>query len=190
MLSYQFSRRKRLLELKGEAYFKVSRDVQRPFSIQTGNVSTTVLGTTFNVEAFPEDNRVEVSLVSGKVEVRIAGKGSTRSWSLSPGEQLQYLSQGEKVEKSVFNPQNETAWKGGQVVLVKTPLPTALHQISRFYNTALRFDTMNLKKCSVTSTFDQSNSIEEVLMVVLFSNNLTFKKHGNGYVIEGSGCDQ
>jgi len=188
-LSYQFSNKWRKIELDGEAFFEVQRDVRRPFSVKTGNLNTIVLGTSFNVEAFAEDKRVEVSLTKGKIKVQIDEAQAQRSWELNTGEQLEYLPVAGWVQKNSFNVESETAWKSGLVVLEKTPLPYALRQISRFYHTPLQFDTLRLQSCKVTSTFDKANTIDEVLTVLLFSNNLTYKKQGQGYLIEGSGCD-
>ncbi len=187
-LTYLITRRKRNLTLKGEAFFEVTKDPRRPFSVQTGNMSTTVLGTSFNIEAFPEDERVEVSLVTGKVAVKIEKDGASKNWEMKPGEQLQYLPVANEVMRSTFLTKDETAWREGQLVLQKMPLTTALRQISRFYNTELQFDTLQLKKCMVTSTFDKNNSIDDVLEVLLFSNDLTYQKKGATYTIEGPGC--
>lgn len=188
-ISYQFSRKGRKLELKGEAFFVVRRDVRRPFSVKTGKLTTTVLGTRFNIEAFAEDERVAVSLTSGKVKVEIDDDQVPRNWELAPGDQLEYLTRDGVAQKNQFNTIQETAWMNGRVVLEKTPLSNALKEISRFYHTSLRFDTLQLQKCKVTSTFDKSDPIDEVLTVLLFSNNLTYKKQGQGYIIEGLGCN-
>lgn len=187
-LTYLITRRKRNLTLKGEAFFEVSKDPKRPFSVQTGDMTTTVLGTSFNIEAFPEDERVEVSLVTGKVAVKIEKGGASKNWEMTPGEQLQYLPVANEVTRGTFLTKDETAWREGQLVLQKMPLTTALRQISRFYNTELQFDTLQLKKCIVTSTFDKNNSIDDVLDVLLFSNDLTYQKKGATYTIEGTGC--
>lgn len=187
-LTYLLTRHSRALTLKGEAFFEVAKDAKRPFSVQTGELTTTVLGTAFNIEAFPEDERIEVSLVTGKVKVKIEKNKAAKTWELNPGEQLQYLPKDNQIVRGNFQPKNETAWRDGQLVLQKTPLTTALRQISRFYNAELQFDTLQLKKCIVTSNFDKTNSIDEVLQVLLFSNDLTYQKKGTAYTIEGPGC--
>lgn len=187
-LTYVLTRRKRALTLDGEAFFEVTRDSKRPFTVQTGNMSTTVLGTSFNIEAFSEDERLEVSLVTGKVAVKIEQNGAFKSWQLAPGEQLQYLTKENQIRRGQFKMYDETAWREGQLVLQKMPLTTALRQISRLYDAELQFDTLRLNTCTVTSTFDQNNSIDEVLTVLLYPYNLTYQKKGDLYIIKGQGC--
>ncbi len=64
-----FGRKSRTVYLSGEAYFEVAQNRELPFVIHTGNVSTTVLGTTFNIRAYPGQEAVTVAVRSGKVKV-------------------------------------------------------------------------------------------------------------------------
>jgi ferric-dicitrate binding protein FerR (iron transport regulator) len=188
-LSYLMTSKKRSLTLKGEAFFEVTKNPQRPFVVQTGALSTKVLGTSFNVEAFPEDERVEVSLVTGKVVIEVKQGNNLQQLLLIPGEQVEYQPKKGKMTKSRFQTADETAWREGHLVLQKTPLNLALNQISRLYSTELHFDTLKLKKCIVTSTFNRADPIDEVLSVILFSSNLSYQKKGAIYTIKGIGCN-
>src|SRR5690606_31670859 len=61
----------REVRLEGEAYFDVTRNVNRPFIITTDKISIRVLGTTFNVKAYPDDARTEATLISGEIELSV-----------------------------------------------------------------------------------------------------------------------
>lgn len=187
-LSYLMTSKKRSLTLKGEAFFEVTKNPQRPFVVQTGALSTTVLGTSFNVEAFPEDERVEVSLVTGKVAIEVKKGNALNQIVLFPGEQIEYQPNNGKIVKSLFQTADETAWRSGRLVLQKMPLNLALNQISRLYSAELHFDALQLKKCIVTSTFNKTDPIDEVLSVILFSSDLSYQKKGGSYTIKGIGC--
>jgi len=188
-LSYLMTAKKRILTLTGEAFFEVTKDPKRPFVVQTGKLSTTALGTSFNIDAFPEDERVEVSLVTGKVAIEVKEGNSNKKLLLQPGEQVHYQTISGKMIKNSFQTSDETAWREGQLVLQKMPLNLALNQISRLYTAEFRFDTLLLKKCIVTSTFNKADPIDEVLSVILFSSNLSYQKKGAIYTIKGVGCE-
>ena len=64
-----FGVNQRRVLLKGEAYFKVAKDAEKPFIIQSGQLSTQVLGTAFNISAYPERDRMKVSVLTGRVRV-------------------------------------------------------------------------------------------------------------------------
>ena len=76
----------REVELKGEAYFEVAREEDRPFIIKTGDINTHVLGTSFNLRHYEKEDHIEVALVSGNVKVErvsetLSGQPS-ESWNL------------------------------------------------------------------------------------------------------------
>ena len=82
-----FAKDKRLVMLDGEAYFSVKKDTASPFIVETSQLSVKVLGTRFNVKAYPNDEKITTTLTSGKVEVSVQ---SQPPHILKPNEQLTY----------------------------------------------------------------------------------------------------
>ncbi len=84
----RFNGEKRKVKLEGEAFFDVVHDSNQPFIIQTDEVSTTVLGTSFNVRAYKGKENVEVTLVTGKVAVALKNKGKTLQNTIENNQQI------------------------------------------------------------------------------------------------------
>ncbi len=80
----RFTADQRLVSLDGEAFFEVVHDAKHPFIIRTGKVSTTVLGTSFNINAYQQKHTINVTLVSGKVAVAL----NTKNLIMLPNQQI------------------------------------------------------------------------------------------------------
>ena len=107
-----FNNDKRQIELSGEAYFEVAKDINRPFTVIAHGVTTTALGTSFNVNTYSK-NEVTVSLAEGKVQVEFDNEyNGFQDQYLVAGEQLAYNRDLRTIKKSLFNPKIN-AWKDG-----------------------------------------------------------------------------
>ena len=102
----------RTLTLEGEAFFKVAKDADRPFSVQTRHLSVEVTGTTFNVETYDDDDRITVSLAEGSVLLKdIMG----RSMSLRPSQQASYDKRTGKMSITKIDPDRVSSWRDGSI---------------------------------------------------------------------------
>ena len=167
-----FAKNKREIRLQGEAYFSVSHDSLRPFTVQTGPLQTTVLGTEFNVSAYEAEALVRVSLLKGKVKVNNAS-GQT---VLSPGQQAVYNHSEKSLQTLTFNTENETAWKDGKLVFRDASFSVISKAVERAYGYKLVDRTSN-ESWHYTGSFQK----EDVLTVV---ENICFSKHLS-YTVSG-----
>ncbi|MBN9383737.1 MAG: DUF4974 domain-containing protein [Chitinophagaceae bacterium] len=172
----------RQVKLEGEAFFEVAKDRQYPFTVYTRQLKTTVLGTSFNVRSWPAQSRVQVALVTGKVQVStgITGVAST---VLLPGQVLNYDSithQYEVLEKAVRG--DMTGWVKGKIVLDNTPLPEILQQLEQIYNVTIIYDTTKLAAVKLSGQF-RRDKIEDVLKNVLFPLDLTYSYENGKYLV-------
>jgi transmembrane sensor len=131
-LSYPatFSGKERRVELVGEAYFEVHHDASQPFIVSTRGQQIRVLGTSFNVNAYQDDNKTVTTLVNGRVQ--LSRDGNDEAPQLHPGEQSVLAGAGfeiAKVDASLF-----VAWKDGQFRFKATPLIEVMRQVERWYN--------------------------------------------------------
>jgi ferric-dicitrate binding protein FerR (iron transport regulator) len=92
----------RLISLDGEAFFEVKHDSKHPFIIKTGTVSTTVLGTSFNISAYPKHNTINVTLVTGKVAVALKANNQSQSEVMLPNQQIIVDKANKKLTKVDF----------------------------------------------------------------------------------------
>lgn len=131
----EFTGDKRNVRLTGEAYFEVARDEERPFSVTLANAEVRVLGTSFNVSAYPSDDTTLATLVSGSVEVA-AGKNTVR---LTPGSQAAVSTTGAITTREV-NTALYTSWTQGFFEFDGMRLYDICAQLSRWYDVEFEFE--------------------------------------------------
>ncbi|WP_020529371.1 FecR family protein [Flexithrix dorotheae] len=134
-----FSPEKREVFLEGEAFFDVSKDTLRPFIIHSGSLSTRVLGTSFNVKAYPNQEQITVAVVSGKVQVVKKQKSDKAPkptyFNLTPNEALVYEKSNEAFKKQkVKNINAFIAWKNNHIIFEKSSFPEIVMVLERFYD--------------------------------------------------------
>lgn len=128
-----FSTQERVIHLQGEAFFKVSKDAQRPFKVITGDVVTEVLGTSFNIKSDSILNEVEIALVEGSVSVSDK-KGN--SFMLQPHEMVKYAP--DNIEKSLFDHDQIVGWVHGKLVFHKATSQEVINKLENWYGVEFR----------------------------------------------------
>ena len=130
-----FKGKDRIVSLEGEAYFKVSKDVEHPFIVKTGNVQVRVLGTEFNVRGYsPAD--VRITLITGKVAV--SDTCGTHNVEMEPGQSAQLSTDGTFAVSEV-NIESFLYWKEGFFYFDDIPLADMMKEIGRWYNIDIEF---------------------------------------------------
>jgi transmembrane sensor len=175
----------REVRLSGEGYFKVSHDTLHPFVVQAGELQTVVLGTEFNIEAYPEEQSIKVSLQKGKVRVSAQRPGDSAGVRqvLQPG-QVACYSRGNgalSVKSSALN--NPAAWTSEGLVLNDVPLPDALRRIALKYNQPLHFDSVRAAQHQHVTAYFQEMDFGQVLTQLGFIAQFHTTKKGNSYLI-------
>ncbi len=152
----KFGRKKREVTLKGEAFFDIQRDEQKPFVVQTHNAQTTVLGTSFNIVA--DTLLTDVTVATGKVEVsnRIDEKVV-----LTPGQVANV--QAEKITKTNNDDPNFLAWKTGEFTFSDTPFQQVIEALNTYYTD--QFKPTAVEGCELNATFKQAK-IESVIETI------------------------
>jgi hypothetical protein len=130
-----FTGNDRKVEINGEAYFEVAKDVQRPFLVKINEeTEVEVLGTDFNVNAYRDEPVIATTLLEGAVRVVLKKKVQL----LSPGQQVQVKGTGLKLIKEADVAQ-AVAWKNGAFSFVNADLPTVMRQVARWYNVDVEY---------------------------------------------------
>jgi Fe2+-dicitrate sensor, membrane component len=124
----------RRVSLTGEAFFEVARDEEKPFIVETDQLEVRVLGTEFDVKAYPEAGTTEVSLFSGSVEVSNKHKSS----QLVPGEKLVYRH--ETAEMIIYELDQQVDWRDDTIKVFDMPLTELFRMIGDYYNMEIVFD--------------------------------------------------
>lgn len=173
-----FSDSVRSIQLEGQAFFDVSTDSARPFLVNTDRSVTEVLGTKFDIQAYPEDEQVEVTVAEGKVALRakqdttnLKGKEITKNQkgSLSP---TGVASVSEVQDLAVH-----VGWTEGKLVFSNEPFVRVKTTLERWYNIEIESDNSDqLNRRRFTGSFTDSQPMEEVLEAIALSLNMKYKK--------------
>ncbi|SEL96689.1 FecR family protein [Parapedobacter koreensis] len=126
----QFASDKREVSLTGEGYFEVAKDSKRPFLVSTAGQNVEVLGTQFNVTAYPNEPLTKTTLVEGRVKVSNRRSGVVHV--LKPGQQG--IAAGMDTHVKDVMATQFTAWKDGYFSFAETPFPEVLEQLARWYD--------------------------------------------------------
>lgn len=186
----KFGSRTREVYLEGEAFFEVSKDASKPFRIHSGSLTTTVLGTSFNVKAYGTDELQEVAVVTGKVSVvHEDDRQQSSEVLLQPGQKAVLAINKGKLWKEDFSDlEAYTSWKDGKLIFEDIPVDEVISSLGRFYNIDIQLGSEALRSCRVTATFDPM-PLEKVMYLLCFTLNAEYTHTGNSYFITGTGCD-
>jgi ferric-dicitrate binding protein FerR (iron transport regulator) len=182
-----FTKDSREVILSGEAYFDIARDKKHPFIIRTGKLHTTVLGTAFNIRAYPEENDVTVTVTRGKVEVEMEDK---TLGIITPNQQISFNKQNGSTVQQQVHADSILVWKQNDLVFDNTNFEEAAVIISNRFNVTVTFANELLKNCRFTASFLNENNIDQVLTVLCDVNNATYEKKNDLIIINGEGCNK
>ena len=150
----------REIYIEGEAYFDVAPDTGRPFVVNAGDLDVEVLGTQFNVLAYPEDVVTDVVLVEGSVGLT---KGDImENVVLSPGEKGMFDRGSNTIAARKVNTGIYTAWRTGELVFRRTPFENLAKKLERHYNVSIVIENEALKQEVFSASFN-NETIETVL---------------------------
>ena len=185
-ICFESSFRNRNITLNGKALFRVIHNNKSIFSVKTGNIITTDIGTEFEIDAL-EKRKVSVHLLSGKIKV-----GEVPNSKL--GMEDQYLNRGETLRINVVSgeftlikpPSLHKIDKDNSVkrlVFNKTPLKMVFIELERKYNTRITFNSSGLSKLTFTGNIEPQDSLEDILNTICFLNNLKCLSKPYGHYI-------
>lgn len=180
----RFSDSTRVVYLKGEAFFEVEHDPARPFTVVTDSVSTTVLGTSFNISAYPEDGKLSISVATGKVKVEKAG------WEtplLTAGEQVEVGETSTSFVVTNFDIEEVLSWKDSTLVFKNTPLNEVAKKLERWFGVEVIFLNQAIKNCQITGNF-KNETLVNILESIAYTSELKYELAGKRVTLSGKGC--
>lgn len=172
----------REVHLEGEAFFDVKKDPSRPFRVFTGGMVTTVLGTSFNVKAYPQDGEVKVALATGRVIIDNLDK-VVGTQVLRPGEELVYVKAKDTFHKTTFDAKEVLSWKDNILFFKNADEPTVISRLENWYGVDIRVVNKSAKRWSINAEFDD-RSLEHVLHTLGYTMAFDFKISGQQVTIE------
>jgi transmembrane sensor len=177
----------REVRLTGEAYFDISRRLGQPFLVHSGRLTTRVLGTAFNVRAYPSDKSIEVTVTEGKVQVMEAG----RNMGLLTNNQQIHFDTGTDsfVENRAVNVRPIVAWRPQEIRFDDLTMDLVVKRLEERYNLTVVLVNPALSNCRVTAAFYEDDGLDELLSVVCAVSQSTFQVREGVVRIDGKGCN-
>jgi ferric-dicitrate binding protein FerR (iron transport regulator) len=182
---FPFTKKGRQVELTGEAFFEVSPDVKRPFTITCGNTETTVVGTSFDIKQWKDE--VHVYVQTGKVIFR-STEDREHALALQAGEAAYFENSNMRM---VPNPSpNSNAWHTKELRLYKLSMEQAIADVSDYFGKVIDIENPDIKACGVSITLPFKNpEIENVLKAISKSINAQLVQEKDQYIIRGGSCN-
>lgn len=161
----QFTGEKREVYLSGEGFFDVAKNEESSFVVHTGRLNVKVLGTRFNMEAYPDEKSISTTLNKGSVKVYIPEKES-EGIILEPDEQVVYNTDSKDFYLKKVDSEDFSGWTEGEVRFIQKPLSSVLKTLGRRYNVEFRYDDkINIEEL-YTISFKSDETVEQVVRVL------------------------
>lgn len=189
-----FDRSQRLVTLEGEAFFDVSRDTLRPFLVNSGEVITKVLGTSFTITAFPDDDNITVSVQTGKVSVitkngQHATAGQSDETILTPNQKIIYNKTMQLVSRSIVN--EPVPVVPDEVIrrmhFEAAPISEIFQALEEVYGVDIDFDADVFASCILTTSI-ADGSIYNRLNMICKAIDAQYEIKEDHIEITGDGC--
>jgi len=170
--------------LDGEAYFDVSTDKEHPFVVHSGALTTTVLGTAFDIQSFSTERQNSVTVIRGKVQVQ----DSTKVLDvLTPARQLQWDGQTHKAETVSIDTNQVTAWQHGKFEFRDQTLKEITLVLARWYHVQFVFAKPPVKDTRYHGIFDNTMKLEQILTLLSSLNDMNFTINNATHTVTLSG---
>jgi transmembrane sensor len=176
-----FSDTLREVTLSGEAFFEVVKNPAAPFIIHTGEVITRVLGTSFNISAYPETDQVQVAVVEGRVNVKtnLSSPNAENSVCIVKDEMATFQKVQGELTVSAYDEKEQIGWKDGILYFEKSDFSTAVKKLERWYGVDIQIKNKH-KLDDPSWRFSgkfQNKSLDYILNTMSYPNRFSFSIH-------------
>jgi len=171
-----FNNNTRKVELVGEAFFEVTPNPAQPFIVKTSEINVKVLGTAFNLQAYPESKEVNTTLVHGKVILETESAGISKQVAdLKPSDHAVFHTNDKAVNITAEEDLDKfIGWKDGKLVFFNDPIENVSEKLGNWYNVTVKITNTELKKYRFTATFTDE-PIEQVLDLLSKSSPIRYQ---------------
>ena len=176
--------KKRIVKLKGEAFFDVVHDDSNPFLIEAADLKIEDVGTSFNVKAVENSGIAIISVVSGEVKVTTL---TGQVFNLVAGEEVSYNVNTKIITKNETIEENISAYADRVFVFENAELKTVVKVLNDVYDVRMVLENEKLDSCRITVTFD-NESINDIAIVIAETLGLEIKKSNDQIILSGNGC--
>jgi len=179
----RFDKDVREVSIEGEAFFEVRPNPDKPFIIHAGDASIEVLGTSFNVNAYPGHDQVEVVVTTGKVSVYEGQeKQSANRLTLDPGDKGVYVHNSKDLLKMANDDPNYLAWKTRHLIFKDSSLKEVFAQLEKLYRIEIKTSGTDINDLPYTGHFE-NQSVDFILEVIALTYKIELAKENDRYIL-------
>ncbi len=164
-----FQENSRNIDIVGEAFFDVARNLEQPFIVQSGSVMVKVLGTRFNYKAFAEDKNIEVVLEEGKIALNLQNDSENKETILRPGDHAVIEKESNKTIVKNENINKYIAWHTGKLVFDNSPMSEVARLLERWYGVEVQVQDSEIMNYRFTTTFENESLFQVIELLGLSS---------------------
>lgn len=175
--SSDFIRKTRSVELDGEAFFDVMENKGIPFIVQSGKVQVKVLGTSFNVDAYGDEELVKVTLKTGQISLSV--EDFSGELVLNPDQQAVYNKNTQEIIKRQVKAEEITGWIENRLYFNSLPLIDIARILERHFNVEITISPQRLESMQYTGEFIANESLDEILTVLSLDERIKYKREAN-----------
>ena len=172
----QFNGKERVVYLKGEAYFEVSKNKEKPFLVQVDDMSVKVYGTAFNVNTY---NKIETVLVTGSVGMNQGGKEVL----LKPNQKGVFDQVSGKITVEDVDVLAYVSWKNGDFIFRNESLNSIMDKLSRWYGLEVLYQDAGLQDVRLSGNLKRYKDVRELFVSFEKISDARFKVQGNKVIV-------
>lgn len=188
-LSYSLLFEKREVSLSGEAFFEVARMESRPFEILSEGATTRVLGTSFNIRAYPQEEEVKLVVKTGKVAFSgHSDSGKQKVSILTVGEAAIFNKNKKSVSEEKIGDANAFAWQTKILNFEGTRLENVERILENYYGIEIEVKNKKTLSCRFNGGRFEKAELSELLEMLSLALDLQITRDGEKYIVEGEGC--
>ncbi len=178
----QFSGKTREVHLTGEAYFEVRKDAKHPFIVNVSGTKVEVLGTSFNVKAYTEEENIVTTLVEGSVKVQSSGF-MAEPMLLEPGQQAVANEKTGSMDMREVNVALFTSWREGVFLFKNQRMEDIMIELARWYDLKVFYTNPSVKEFRFGGHFNRSSEISSIMEMFELTHKVDAKIDGGTIVI-------
>lgn len=172
-----FSKKQRDVYLDGEAFFEVTKNGHKPFVVHTSDIDVKVLGTKFNVKAYPDEDQVETSLFEGKVNLQYRNSGTENQTEkeLEPGQSFAYDKTSHQLENNRFPREEIYGWRKNQLIFKDDTFSNLVRKVERWYDVEVVYDQNLFNDRRLTVELYEGERLDRLMEVISLALSVQYK---------------
>lgn len=179
-----FATNQRDVYLEGEAFFEVTKNAHRPFVVHTSGMDVRVLGTKFDVKAYPDEKNIEASLFEGKINLETKGPADDKiiKTEVLPGQSFAYLTTEKKLVAGNFPKDEIDGWKKNQLIFKDDTFNNLVRKVERWYDVKIVYDEFLFNDRRLTVELREGERLDRLMQIISLALQVNYK-YENGTIL-------